>query len=89
MTADAIVLDDFLGTGKTEIETDLPDDESANNTIAFNESAMAQLEGMGFPAVRCQKALLATGNEDAEAAMNWLFAHMEDAGIFRSSDILS
>lgn len=46
----------------------------------FNAAAMAQLEGMGFPIVRCQKALLATGNADAESAMNWLFEHMEDAG---------
>ena len=35
---------------------------------------------MGFPLVRCQKALLATGNSDPEAAMEWLFAHMEDPG---------
>lgn len=49
---------------------------------SFNEAAMAQLEAMGFPQVRCQKALLATGNSDPEAAMNWLFAHMEDPGIF-------
>lgn len=41
---------------------------------------MAQLEGMGFPTVRCQKALLATGNADPNAAMEWLFAHMEDPG---------
>lgn len=41
---------------------------------------MAQLEGMGFPVIRCQKALLATGNKDPEAAMEWLFAHMEDPG---------
>ena len=45
-----------------------------------NEAAMAQLEAMGFPTIRCQKALLATGNNDAEAAMEWLFAHMEDPG---------
>ena len=35
---------------------------------------------MGFPQIRCQKALLATGNSDPEAAMEWLFAHMEDPG---------
>lgn len=47
----------------------------------FNEGAMAQLEAMGFPAIRCQKALLATGNTaDAEVAMGWLFEHMEDPG---------
>lgn len=42
---------------------------------------MAQLEAMGFPTIRCQKALLATGNSDPEAAMNWLFEHMEDPDI--------
>ena len=41
---------------------------------------MAQLEAMGFPTIRCQKALLATGNRDPEAAMEWLFGHMEDPG---------
>jgi ubiquitin carboxyl-terminal hydrolase 5/13 len=41
---------------------------------------MSQLEAMGFPTIRCQKALLATGNSDAEAAMGWLFEHMEDPG---------
>ena len=41
---------------------------------------MAQLEAMGFPTVRCQKALLATGNSDASAAMEWLFQHMDDPG---------
>jgi ubiquitin carboxyl-terminal hydrolase 5/13 len=39
------------------------------------------LEAMGFPKVRCEKALHATGNEDPDAATNWLFAHMEDADI--------
>jgi uncharacterized UBP type Zn finger protein len=42
---------------------------------------------MGFPRVRCEKALHATGNNDAEAAMNWLFAHMEDADIDTSMDL--
>jgi ubiquitin carboxyl-terminal hydrolase 5/13 len=37
---------------------------------------------MGFPLVRCQKALLATGNSDPEAAMEWLFIHMEDPGAY-------
>lgn len=41
---------------------------------------MEQLIGMGFPPIRCQKALLATGNEDPNAAMEWLFGHMDDPG---------
>ncbi|EED85732.1 predicted protein [Postia placenta Mad-698-R] len=56
-------------------------DQSAPGLPQFNEAAMAQLEAMGFPTIRCQKALLATGNNDAEAAMEWLFAHMEDPDI--------
>jgi ubiquitin carboxyl-terminal hydrolase 5/13 len=39
---------------------------------------------MGFPELRSKKALLATGNSDPEAAMEWLFAHMEDAGAYSS-----
>lgn len=42
---------------------------------------MAQLEAMGFSKVRCEKALYNTGNAEPEAAMNWLFAHMEDPDI--------
>lgn len=61
-------------------EIDLPGDEISGSSVEFNEDALQQLEAMGFPLVRCQKALLATGNADAEAAMNWLFAHMEDPG---------
>jgi len=43
---------------------------------------MTQLTGMGFPEIRCKRALLATGHNGAEVAMNWLFEHMEDAGAF-------
>ena len=53
---------------------------AASGLPQFNEVAMAQLEGMGFPTIRCQKALLATGNNDSETAMEWLFSHMEDPG---------
>jgi len=45
---------------------------------------MSQLQIMGFPDIRCKKALLATGNSDPEAAMEWLFAHMDDAGELES-----
>src|SRR5271168_2756391 len=49
---------------------------------------MSQLEAMGFPTIRCQKALLATGNSEPEAAMEWLFGHMEDPGTFRNPFLL-
>jgi ubiquitin carboxyl-terminal hydrolase 5/13 len=50
-------------------------------TFKPNSQLLDQLLGMGFPTVRCEKALHATGNSDPEAAMNWLFAHMEDPDI--------
>ncbi|KAL6305707.1 ubiquitin carboxyl-terminal hydrolase 14 [Sparassis latifolia] len=80
--SDALQLDEYLGGGLQPGETELPDDKAAAPALPqFNEAAMGQLEAMGFPTIRCQKALLATGNNDAEAAMNWLFEHMEEPDI--------
>ena len=42
---------------------------------------------MGFPRNRCEKALHATGNGDADTAMNWLFQHMEDRDIDAPLDL--
>lgn len=85
ITKESVSLDNYLSSGQQPGETLLPDvDEPAaagSGLPEFDPTAMAQLSAMGFPEVRCQKALLATGNSDAEAAMNWLFAHMEDQGV--------
>jgi len=71
-----------LGTGLQPHETQLPQDAPAAAALPqFNEAAISMLEGMGFSELRSQKALLATGNNDAEAAMEWLFQHMEDPDI--------
>jgi len=80
---ETMVLDKYLGKGQQPGEELLPEDvpEGGASMPEFNAAAMIQLEGMGFPTARCQKALLATGNSDAEAAMQWLFEHMEDADI--------
>jgi ubiquitin carboxyl-terminal hydrolase 5/13 len=61
-------------------EEELPEVEES---VAFvpNAEALNQLLSMGFPTIRCEKALHATGNMDPETAMNWLFAHMEDPDI--------
>lgn len=79
-------LSKYLGTGKREDEEELPEpavsSEGASNLPQFDAGAMSTLTAMGFPEVRAQKALLATGNTgDAEAAMTWLFSHMEDPDI--------
>ena len=73
----------YKSQGLQPTEEILPEDASTSAETAFtpNATALSQLEAMGFPHVRCQKALHATGNADAEAAMNWLIAHMEDPDI--------
>ncbi|KAK4186719.1 putative ubiquitin carboxyl-terminal hydrolase [Podospora australis] len=78
-------LDEYLSKGQQPDEEALPEDSDAggSNVPAFvpNVEALTMLEGMGFPIVRCEKALHATGNTDANAAMEWLFAHMDDPDI--------
>lgn len=77
----------YMSQGLQSNEEELPEDASvggssaAANAFVPNEAALSQLEGMGFPRVRCEKALHATGNSDADSAMNWLFSHMDDADI--------
>ncbi|KAI1306125.1 ubiquitin carboxyl-terminal hydrolase 14 [Xylaria venustula] len=75
-------LDEYLSPGHQESEELLPEeDKAAAPAFAPNEGALDQLMAMGFPRNRCEKALHATGNSDANVAMEWLFAHMEDEGI--------
>lgn len=75
-------LDEYLSKGLQDSEEQLPDEpEGQAPTFVPNEGALSQLEGMGFPRNRCEKALHATGNSDANAAMEWLFGHMEDPDI--------
>lgn len=50
---------------------------------------MEQLMAMGFPRNRCMRALINTGNNGAEVAMNWLFEHMEDPGMVSNVMICS
>lgn len=89
---DAFLMDDYLSKGQQPDEEALPEDDGAGaggGAPAFvpNAEALAQLEGMGFPRVRCEKALHATGNSDANTAMEWLFGHMEDADIDTPVDL--
>jgi ubiquitin carboxyl-terminal hydrolase 5/13 len=76
-------LDSYLSKGPQPDEELLPEEAPGSNVPAFvpNPEALAVLEGMGFPRVRCEKALHATSNTDANAAMEWLFGHMDDPDI--------
>jgi hypothetical protein len=46
----------------------------------IDKAVLDQLIMMGFPEIRCKKALIATGNNGTEIAMNWLIEHMDDPG---------
>lgn len=79
--SDQLTLDNYVSAGLQSTETELPNTSTSAAAPQYNEAALSQLEAMGFPTVRCQKALLATGNSDPEAAMEWLIGHMDDADI--------
>jgi len=52
---------------------------AAATVVAEADAAIvAQLMSMGFSENGSKRAALATGNSDAEVALNWVFAHMED-----------
>ncbi|KAL8636763.1 MAG: hypothetical protein Q9228_005879 [Teloschistes exilis] len=76
-------LDVYKSSGQHDGEEMLPEDTDMSASARFmpNEVALEQLEAMGFPRMRCERALHATGNTDADTAMNWLFSHMEDPDI--------
>lgn len=88
---DPFPLDLYLSKGQQPDEELLPEEEasSGSNVPAFvpDQEALAMLEAMGFPRVRCEKALHATGNSDANAAMEWLFTHMDDPDIDAPLDL--
>lgn len=74
-------LDKYLSKGHQSGEELLPEDPApAEEAPKANEAEVEQLMAMGFPKIRAEKALLTT-NAGAEAAMEWLFAHMEDPDI--------
>ena len=78
---DHLSLDKYFGKGRQPGEEDLDLDASPSAVPEFDAVALSQLESMGFPTIRCQKALMATGSADAETAMTWLLEHMDDPGM--------
>ena len=82
-------LDAYKSIGLQDGEELLPevDDAVTQRSFVPNETALSQLEGMGFPRIRCEKALHATGNADADSATIWLFEHMDDPNIDAPLDI--
>ena len=86
---DVFDFEPYRTSGKQADEEELPEDVDAGagagkgGAAAFapNEVALEMLMGMGFPKVRCEKALQATGNAEPDMAAAWLFEHMDDPDI--------
>eukprot|EP00002_Diphylleia_rotans_P021157 TRINITY_DN411_c0_g1_i1.p1 TRINITY_DN411_c0_g1~~TRINITY_DN411_c0_g1_i1.p1 ORF type:complete len:759 (-),score=138.54 TRINITY_DN411_c0_g1_i1:202-2478(-) len=76
-------LGSFRSVGPQPDEKLFPPDDDDDELIPVpvNESLLAELLMMGFPEVRSRKALIATGDDSLEAAMNWLLEHMDDPDI--------
>ncbi|GAA5848588.1 hypothetical protein JCM8547_004563 [Rhodosporidiobolus lusitaniae] len=84
VSAEGLDMSPYVGKGLQEGETELPQEKEEAAPAAehqFDADAMNQLTGMGFPEIRAKRALLATGHNGAEVAMNWLFEHTEDSDI--------
>ncbi|ODQ78695.1 hypothetical protein BABINDRAFT_162396 [Babjeviella inositovora NRRL Y-12698] len=73
-----LLLDRFRSTGLAAGEVLV---ETPVQGFEPNQDALNSLVSMGFPENRCLKGLANTGNALTEEAMNWLFAHMDDADI--------
>jgi len=79
-------LDKYLSSGQQPGEELLPEDStdssaSSSAEPSFNQNDIDQLKAMGFSENRCKRALLNTGHNGADIAMNWMFEHMEDPDI--------
>ncbi|CAG8499164.1 5681_t:CDS:10 [Paraglomus brasilianum] len=74
-----INFDKYIGRGLQEGEKLLPEEQASEPQV--NGAVLNELLLMGFPEIRCKKALIATDNRDAETALNWIFGHMDDPDI--------
>jgi ubiquitin carboxyl-terminal hydrolase 5/13 len=76
-------LEALRGSGMADGEEALPDEPAAPAAepaaLVPDAALVAQVVAMGFPENGAKRAAIATGNSNAEACMEWVFAHMEDA----------
>ncbi|KAG4090772.1 ubiquitinyl hydrolase [Neocallimastix lanati (nom. inval.)] len=81
LPGDKIVdLDNYRSEGLKEGEEELENVEEEEEPT-FNEAVVSQLMEMGFSRNRCIRAVMATDNNGAEVAMNWLFERMDDPSL--------
>lgn len=80
---ETINLSEFVAPdfSRDEMEIHKPAPAEENTKFEPNPEALSMLLSMGFSEPRSARGLYNTGNKSAEDAMNWVFAHMEDADI--------
>lgn len=76
-----LCLENFRSKGKQDHEVLLPETSQHDDAqpIEADQTLVAQLVSMGFSENGCKRAAIATNNANSEAAMEWIFAHMEDS----------
>lgn len=62
-------------------EDEVEEESQQESAFTADPTLIVQLNSMGFPEPRCEKALYHTQNRSAEEAMEWLLAHMDDPTI--------
>lgn len=91
---ESLNLQKYQSLGLLEGEEEMPDDihdnsgDDAAGEPKFDQQALNSLFEMGFTENKAKHALYATGNNSAEAAMNWLFEHLEDPQIDQPFEVL-
>ncbi|KAJ1979411.1 ubiquitin C-terminal hydrolase Ubp14, partial [Dimargaris verticillata] len=81
---ETVNLEPYRGHGRQPHEEAMPEETPSApsaTTPAVNPEELAQLVSMGFPEVRCRKALINAHPNGVEVAMNWLLEHMDDPDI--------
>lgn len=75
--SETLVVSKYISSGFDVSKEELLEDD---NDSAFkpNETIVGQLMEMSFSRNAAIRALFNTGNTDPEAAVNWLFSHIED-----------
>lgn len=74
---DALDLESLRSKGLQEGEVEMK--AKPEPALAPDPGLVAQLMAMGFSENGCKRACVATKNANAEAALDWVMAHMEDA----------
>ncbi|KAI5306922.1 hypothetical protein KEM56_006440 [Ascosphaera pollenicola] len=68
----------YLSPGLQPHEEEIAEESIEDKADSCDPVALGQLLEMGFSEPKCRKALASTQGSDSEAAMEWLFAHMDD-----------